>query len=287
MMDKKGYGWRPQLKDIRDRKLSLPRIREQDLPASWDMRPIMPKIYDQGKLRSCTGNAIGCLVDFYREQTKYPWDFTPSRLFIYYNARRRDGTEEMDTGAYLRDAIKGVSRWGVCPEDGNPEWSWPYLEDGRQYRMRPRRPCYKDAALHTALTYEAVPQYSPEIKGLLVSNVPIAFGFYAYSNFSDDETAKSGIMLPPDPQIDRLEGGHAVVLVGYYDDYQVDGYSIRQWGIVRNSWGSSWGQDGYFLAPWQEVILNPNMRDDFWAIHSVGFKRSSYAQDTSDSANED
>ena len=52
-------------------------------------------------------------------------DFTPSRLFIYYNERYMEGSVDRDAGAMLRDGIKCMEKLGVCPEA-----TWKYLGFG-------------------------------------------------------------------------------------------------------------------------------------------------------------
>lgn len=56
--------------------------------------------------------------------------------------------------------------------------------------------------------------------------------FYSYSGGVYEQTS------------DVEEGGHAVLIVGWID-------SLECW-IVKNSWGSSWGEDGYFKIKWGE-----------------------------------
>ena len=51
-------------------------------------------------------------------------------------------------------------------------------------------------------------------------------------------------------------GGHAVVAVGY-DDF-------KACLIVRNSWGPSWGDKGYFYLPYD--YITPSFAADFWQI---------------------
>jgi hypothetical protein len=55
-------------------------------------------------------------------------------------------------------------------------------------------------------------------------------------------------------------GGHAVLAVGYDED-------ARRF-LVRNSWGTGWGQAGYFTMPYA-YLLNSDLADDLWTIRSV------------------
>ena len=46
-----------------------------------------------------------------------------------------------------------------------------------------------------------------------------------------------------------------MVVVGYDDS--------QSRFIVRNSWGTAWGLQGYFLMPYA-YLTNPRLADDFW-----------------------
>jgi len=65
----------------------------------------LPSDYDQGQLGSCTANAIAAAIEFDRLKQGLK-DFTPSRLFIYYNERVIEHTVQSDAGAAIRDGIK-------------------------------------------------------------------------------------------------------------------------------------------------------------------------------------
>ena len=52
-------------------------------------------------------------------------------------------------------------------------------------------------------------------------------------------------------------GGHAMLNVGYDTGKQVY--------IVRNSWGTDWGDKGYCYFPFA-YIENSQLADDFWVI---------------------
>jgi C1A family cysteine protease len=85
-------------------------------------------------------------------------------------------------------------------------------------------------------------------------------GFSVYSSFQTLAVARTGQMPYPNVQTEQLLGGHAVALVGYRD-------STQQF-IARNSWGTGWGDRGYFYMPYQ-VVQNTSMSSDFWIITSV------------------
>ncbi len=45
--------------------------------------------------------------------------------------------------------------------------------------------------------------------------------------------------LPCGTQLD-----HGILIVGYGEEVDIFGYKIQFW-IIKNSWGSSWGEKGY------------------------------------------
>ncbi len=246
-----GYGWLPQLPDIRDARLALPAVRS--LPASVDLStlPDMPPVYDQGQLGSCTANAIGAAVDFQNHRQDQKW-LTPSRLWIYYQERVIEGTVSQDSGAQIRDGMKAVAKLGVCPET-----DWPY--DIATFADKPPRKDYKDALKDRVVTYESAPQELFGLKSVLASGLPVVFGFTVYESFEGEQVAKTGIMPMPSPS-EAVVGGHAVLMVGYDDAH--DRFK------VRNSWGTSWGQEGYFEMPYP-YATNTKLASDFWAVQTT------------------
>lgn len=256
----RGYGWRRQLPDARDR---LYTARLKDLPpAEADLRPTMPPVYDQGQLGSCTGNAIAGAMEYERNRQGLS-DFVPSRLFIYYNERALEGTVSSDAGAVIRDGIKVVNADGVCPEP-----LWPY--NIGMFSVKPPKRCYVSAEVDKAVQYLAV-QTLGDLKDAISSKLAVVFGFTVHKSFESPEVARTGVMPMPKPG-DPTVGGHAVLAVGYSDP--------KSQLIVRNSWGSSWGDGGYFYMPYAYItgsqisgdsspINGAHLASDFWAIESV------------------
>ena len=271
---KRGLGWRPGLPNFR-----LPKLHQnyllspKDIEPQYDPRSKWQPCYDQGEIGSCVDNATCGDLDFYLRKTNYPWQFMPSRLFAYYNARAIEGTTDQDAGSTINDGVNSLIKYGVCPESGsdaNPAWSWPY--DPTQLTVKPPDACYKDAILHCALETQAVPQDSDTITSLLMQDIPVLIGFTVYSDFMSNQTKSTGIMPLPG-WLDYVEGGHGVLVVGYLTDQPFGNQGVRDWAIVRNSWGITWGQDGWFLMPWEKILLNAGMASDFQAITKFGLSK--------------
>ena len=246
------YGWVPDLPDARDHLYAAPTAMLKKLPAAVDLRSKFPPPYDQGQLGSCTGNAIAGAIQFGRRKQKQKPDFTPARLFIYYNERAMEGTVNVDSGAQIRDGIKSVVNQGACSEK-----TWPYQIT--QFTVKPSASAYTEASKYQVTSYSRLTQTLTQLKGCLASGYPFVFGFTVYESFESPDVAKSGVMPMPTAS-EKVVGGHAVVAAGYDD--------ASQRFIIRNSWGSNWGQKGYFTMPYA-YITESNLADDLWTIRLV------------------
>lgn len=257
------YGWTPDLPDARDHLFSAPQISLAALPPSADLRSTCPPVYDQEQIGSCTANAIGAAFEFETTKQGLP-DFMPSRLFIYYNERAMEGSIGTDSGAQIRDGVKSLAKLGVCPEtvwpyDGTPANSDGTFPANDPAAEKPTDTCYKDALDHRATTYSRVLRDLDQMKACLAEGYPFVFGFTVYTKFESQEMAKTGVLSMPGPDEDVV-GGHAVLAVGYDD--------ASQTFLVRNSWGTSWGQGGYFTMPYA-YLTTRGLSSDFWTIRIV------------------
>jgi C1A family cysteine protease len=257
------YGWKPDKPDHRDFTYAVAPKTAAALPAKVDLRSACPPVYDQGQLGSCTANAIAGAIEFEQKKQKLA-EFTPSRLFIYYNERILESTApSVDSGAEIRDGIKSVASQGVCKET-----SWPYDDTNKdpnpctkcKYALKPTAACYKEALLYKIKTYQRLDNTNLNtLKGCLASGFPFVFGFTVYESFESQQVATSGIVPMPSTS-EQVVGGHAVDCVGYDDS--------KQLFIVRNSWGTSWGLKGYCMMPYS-YLTSSNLADDFWTIQLI------------------
>jgi len=262
MRGKKQYGWIPDRPDQRDYlyKAIRPVVR---LPEKTDLREFCSSVEDQGQLGSCTANALAGNLEYLdrkgilgtcptsqvaqmgnlRSWTGYT---DVSRLFIYYNERVLEGTIEYDAGATLRDGIKTLRKQGVCWEK-----AWPYVIE--RFDKKPPRKCYAEAKKHCIESYHRINNL-PEMLTCLAEGYPFVFGFTVYESFQSQRVAKTGVANMPGKK-EKVLGGHAVMAVGYNQS--------QKRFLVRNSWGTKWGKNGYFTMPYEYL---ETLSADFWTI---------------------
>jgi C1A family cysteine protease len=247
-----GYGWNPDLPDTRDRAYSAPLTALRALPTKIDLRPKCPPVLNQGNLGSCTANSISSAHLFEQMKQKAAAPFQPSRLFIYYNERSMEGTISSDAGAQIRDGFKSIANQGVCAET-----TWPY--DISKFAAKPPAAAYKEAMNHQAVSYSRVQQTLGQMKGCLADGYPFVYGFTVYESFESDAVAKTG-KVPLPSQGEKVLGGHAVMAVGFDDS--------KQAFITQNSWGTGWGDKGYFYIPYS-YLTDSDLSSDFWTVRLV------------------
>ncbi len=247
------FGWIRDYPDPRDYRYQAPKAILEALPPRVDLREtyFMPPIFDQGNLGSCTANAVASTFEFTRVRQKLA-DWTPSRLHNYWYARFLEGTTHYDAGAYLRDSVKVLNKWGIPQEE-----IWPYIIE--KFTQKPPCSVKRAAEKNKAITYYRINQALNDMKACLADGYPFVFGFNVYPSFMTEIVARTGIVPMPAPG-EQAIGGHAVVAIGYND--------VTQRFLVRNSWSEYWGVKGYFTMPYAYVADNSEA-DDFWTIRLV------------------
>jgi C1A family cysteine protease len=232
----------------------------------------MPSIYDQGQIGSCTSNAAARLVQFDRRLAKETPDWVPSRLLMYYDVRAAEGSIAPDSGAELRDVMKTLAYYGVCPES-----EWPYDDTpadpttglfpaGCPAVTHPPRNVYADARKHVPITYSRVQQTLPQLKGCIYQGFPFMFGFIVFSSMFDaNDNPVTDLPMPA--ANDDQEGGHAVVGAGY-DDSHVNADGSAGAFLIANSWGDQVQDGGYFWMPYR-YITDASLCSDFWTMRRI------------------
>jgi C1A family cysteine protease len=278
----KGTGWLPDHPSIRDYTpanqkveplfskvglhISQPssKAEKSSRPTKADtIRKYCSPVEDQGTLGSCTAQAGVAMVEYF-ERRAFGRHIDASRLFLYKvtrNLLRLRG----DTGAYLRSTMGALTLFGVPPEE-----YWEY--NISQFDREPPAFCYAFASNYQTIKYVRLdtPNTTKQslllsIKDSLAKGLPSMFGFTVYESIEQAST-NGNIPFPCDTE--RVSGGHAVMAVGYDDNVKIknNGCGEVTTGaiLIRNSWGTSWGNEGYGYLPYEYILQDLAL--DWWTI---------------------
>ena len=259
-------GWQRDIPDIRDYHPEHEKIitllknskaiknAKVTLNNSVDLSDYCSPIENQGDIGSCTAHAGVGLIEYY-ENRAFRHFINASRIFLYKTTRNLLGWNG-DTGAWLRTTMQAMILFGVPPER-----YLPYVES--KYDEEPSSFCYSFASNYQTLSYYRLDSHNisgsrllNRIKKFLHAGYPSMFGFTIY-NFGNDK----GELKFPGPD-DPVQGGHAVIAIGYDDNRKID----KDKGAlkIRNSWGKDWGEAGYGWLPYK--YIEAGLAVDFWCL---------------------
>lgn len=214
-------------------------------PATIDYRPNLPQVFQQGNRGSCVAAATAWTMKAFQEVSQ--GDFPTSGLstaYIYTKCKQLDEIPGVE-GTYPRVAMKVLQKHGVCPEEWMPYWTLNNLPVPKVPEItnaaESRSGMYKIAAYAQicAPTDTDRSALLGTIRQALAREGPFVLALLVCDNFKPDATGR--LPLPEG----RVLGGHAVGIVG---DLANDKALI-----LRNSWGTGWGQDGYALLPYEWI----------------------------------
>jgi C1A family cysteine protease len=209
-------------------------------PSSWDWRDVKKKnfvtlIRDQQNCGSCV--AFGTVAsieatDLFKKKTPGV-DFNLSEAFLF----SKGGS--CTNGWTFKPALKAAQTNGIPDED-----CWPYAvsADGthltgsacKDWRQRVISKGAKIAG------WKQIAGGDAGAKSWLSTNGPVITGMDVYDDFF---SYKSGVYKHV---TGGLAGGHCVCIIGYND--------AGMYWIVKNSWGTAWGESGFFKIGYDQAI---------------------------------
>jgi C1A family cysteine protease len=225
-----------------------------------DLRPHLTHVENQGRVGSCTANAVVGAYEYLAKQHlgEKAWDV--SRLFVYYNARAMDDPSDIqDQGSNIGYAVKSLFEHGACSEA-----TWNYNE--KMKNARPHDEAYQEGKQFLIESAQQVKTDLNQWKSCLNEGYPIIFGTRLFNSF--DENIRGRVAMPKSSELSRKDhGAHAMLCVGYSEKDQLF--------IVRNSWGTDWGDKGYCYMPYSYLMNEKLNLNDSWMIRQLAdFKGS-------------
>ena len=211
------------------------------LPASKDLREAWWKVGDQGSTGSCVGwgTAEGVLRWHFVKVNRIPNDANKSPSlsprFIWMAAKETDDSVTRPTtfiesdGTSLKSALDIARKFGVVSDSVLP-FASGVLYQGEENTF------YAIASQLKIAAYINLEKNLSQWRSWLVANGPILAALKVDKTW-DDATANGGNLDAFQP--DTVRGGHCISIVGYKADGRF---------IVRNSWGTAWGDKGFGYA---------------------------------------
>lgn len=199
-------------------------------PKVLDLRNDLQPIRNQGSRGTCAAFASACVKEW-QEHADSGYDGYMSPEFIYWYRANKPGV-----GMQSRDVMKILATQGCCSEDSCPYQS----KDSGAPETLPSR-AIKEAAQYVIKEYYRINTID-ELKNALYQSGPCYISFPVYDTRPEFWRQKSD---------ESLRGGHAVVVVGY----NKEGF------IIRNSWGTRFGDGGYVIYPYGDF----GKHWDIWA----------------------
>ena len=237
------------------------------LASSIDLRRWFSPIENQKNLESSTAISAAGLFEYF-QQRAYGNPVKVSSLFIYKNARNLMDITSGDTGAFLRTTLVSLRIFGAPQEK-----HWPYTDQDPDFDREPSNFAYNVAQRYYGNFFRHDPgalenksiDVLHNVKKYLAGGIPSIFGFFIFSSFNRSDI-KGGIPLPCSNE--KAQWGHSVVAVGYDDNLKITNINCDEVTtgalLVRNSWGTEWGVEGYGWLPYDYILKGLAL--DFWSI---------------------
>jgi hypothetical protein len=222
----------PDEKDDQDRKY------EEFCKASPSNEPInldkwLPPIWNQ-KEGSCTCMAVAASITTQRFRLLGD-NSIPAVLFLYFMMRAMDNNQNRDIGGSIRGASKAAKKFGI-PEDLLHQYNKLEYMDTPSMNAIIAGSKKKITGYFRITTFEG-------ILDALKRGCPVVFN----TNIWDWKIDPDGKVLNAH-NWDKIDStNHAMAIVGYDPEVKFDKY--RMSFKIRQSWGTSEGDKGYYYVP--------------------------------------
>jgi C1A family cysteine protease/photosystem II stability/assembly factor-like uncharacterized protein len=260
-------GHRPAPRDLSHLKgvQGIPRsMLAKAAPASYDLRALgrLTPVKDQGPYGTCWAfSSMGSLESGLLASSPTQWDFSEDNLV--WNAGFV-GSNKYNDGGNAFMALAYLARWGGPVNESDD----PYADGSHPDGLSAQR----HLSEVVFVPGRASATDNDQIKAAVMTYGAVDVGMYwdvRYWNEVRDAYRFTGTFY------DGVEN-HDVAIVGWDDAYPAANFAAPAPGdgafIMRNSWGSSWGDGGYFYASYYDKVIG-------YGAYSMAFVAAGPADD--------
>jgi len=211
-----------------------------------------PAVRDQGQIGSCTAfcGSEAYEIAYYYKNGAFPTLRSPA--FLYYEERVNILHQRIsaDNGANMVNIDQALSKYGICSETLMP---YPSSDKSTAYKTPPTAAANADGLNYKITGYTLINTGdTAAVKNCIRNHVAVMMGFNVYDKTSTyqyfeglNTTSNTYNPLTSSGALVSgltLLGGHATPIVGYDDN--------KKAFLVQNSWGTSWGNAGFYYMPY-------------------------------------
>jgi len=251
--------------------MQVPGVSARSLPATYDLRPLgrVTSVKDQNPYGTCwafasLGSLESCLLT--PEQT---WDFSEDNMVLNSGFNYPGGLYDGGGTIYMSTAY--LARWRgpvYESEDAYGDNYTPLRLTARKHVQEVKWIPPRGSALDNANIKTAVMQYGAADVSMCWNGSTLGSAYYNATTASYYYSAPEG-----------TKTNHEVLIVGWDDNYAAANFATIPRGgngafLVKNSWGSAWGSNGYFYVSYYDSTFG---RKGPMAVFSNAESTSNYS----------
>ena len=260
-----GYRFDGTIFKLQDEQEELPLTDyyrpQNQIAENVDLRPFFTPVKHQGDIGACTVYSLVSIYEYILKKSKSQ-STDLSERFVFHNICATHEQME-DSGSTMSEALTTLQRDGVCAERLCP--------DIKHFADSPSLEAFQDAQTHKVHTAKRVETKREAFQSALTEGYPVAITLKIFDSFAP--TQGGYIPYPSDEEISSGDfGWHAMVITGYIAKHELY--------IVRNSWGTEFGENGYCYIPYK-YLESPDLNRNCCIITQINDgEEVRFAEDT-------